>query len=341
MVFFRVDGNFQIGTGHIMRCLSLADAFQEEGVRSVFVMAEAYMRPLIQERGHECRVLSSAYDRMEEELPAFLPLVEEERPSFVVLDSYFVTLKYMNAVRAKTPLVYIDDLNAFDYPSDAVVNYNLYEKTMAYPPDKTYFLGPQYAPLRKQFQGLAFRAARERVKQIFFSTGGTDPHHVALRCVEYLLAHPSAQSGTYHVVLGTMNQDVEQIKEKTARASCIVLHQQVRDMCALMLQCDAAISAAGTTLYELCACGLPTVTYILADNQIGGAAAFDKAGLMTCAGDVRTAPDFVENVFLKLDGLQNQALRQRIARRMQTLVDGNGAVRLANRLQVLIGGSCK
>ncbi len=336
MILFRVDGNAKIGTGHIMRCLSLADAFREEGVRSVFVTAEPYMRPLIQERGYECLVLGSVYDRLEEELPALLPLLEERRPDWVILDSYFVTPVYMTAVRARAPLVYIDDLNAFRYPADIVVNYNLYGETAAYPPDQICLLGLRYAPLRKQFQGLAPRTARERMEQILISTGGTDPCHGALRCCVYLRGHPPAPGVFYHVVLGAMNRDAEQIEEIAANTPYLVPHRQVRDMRALMLECDAAVSAAGTTLYELCACGLPTITYILADNQIDGAAAFAGAGLMPCIGDIRRDTRFAEHVFSALDELSGQKLRQETARRMQTLVDGNGAARLAAEVRGLL-----
>lgn len=335
MIYFRADGNPQIGTGHIMRCLSLADAFRERGVPSAFVTAEAYMRPLIEERGYECTVLGSAYDRVEAELPAFLPLLGERRPQGVILDSYFVTPEYMSAVRAKAPLAYIDDLNRFDYPADIVVNSNLYGESAGYPPGKVYLLGPQYAPLRKQFQNLPPRAARERVEQVLLSTGGTDQYHVALGCVEYLRRNPPGGEGCYHFILGAMNQDAGRIRTAAAGIPYIRLHQGVTDMRALMLQCDAAVSAAGTTLYELCACGLPTVTYVLADNQFPGSAAFEAAGLTPCAGDVREDPAFPERIFGELERLAaDWKGRKEISRRMQGLVDGNGAPRLAEALEV-------
>lgn len=336
MVFFRADGNSQIGTGHIMRCLSLADALREDGVPSAFVTAEPDMGPLIEARGYACHVLGSAYDRMEEELPALLPLLEKKRPDGVILDSYFVTPNYMTAVRAKAALVYIDDLNAFDYPADMVVNYNLYGEAAAYPSGQMVLLGPRYAPLRKQFQGLAPRAVKERVEGILLSTGGTDPYHVALGCCEYLRAHPLVSDLICHVVLGAMNRDAEQIEEIAAKTPWIVPHRQVTDMRRLMLECDAAVSAAGTTLYELCACGLPAVTYILADNQLDGAAAFDRAGLMPCAGDVRKEPLLAERIFSALDGLRSRERRRETARRMQAMVDGNGAVRLAAAVRGLL-----
>jgi len=331
-VFIRADANLNIGTGHIMRCLSLADAFQERGVVCVFVSAEPYMRPLIQERGYECLVLGTEYDHMDGELPALLPLLERQQPFCVVLDSYFVTPDYMQGIRSKVPVVYIDDLNAFDYPADIVVNYSLYAGKTAYPPNKGYLLGPRYAPLRKQFQGLTPRAAKEQVKEILFSTGGTDPYHVASQCAEYLREHPPASDVAYHFILGAMNQDAEQIKRLAKDAPYIMPHEQVTDMCGLMLRCDAAVSAAGTTLYELCACGLPTVTYILADNQIPGAAAFEAAGLMPCAGDVRKERCFAERIFSELDAITSWEHRKETAQRMQTLVDGNGVIRVVEMI---------
>jgi len=333
MFLIRVDGNPKIAVGHIMRCLSLADALREQGGEITFVTAEPYFQRLIQTRGYPCTVLGTAYDRMEEELPVFLPILERERPELVILDSYFVTPQYMEAIRNISRLLYIDDLNAFDYPADAVVNYNIYGPELPYPQNKTYFLGPQYAPLRKEFQGLSQRNTKDRVENVLVSTGGTDQYHVALHCAEYLREHLPRENMIFHFVLGAMNRDIVQLEQIAEDFSFIKLHRQVTDMCSLMLQCDVAISAAGTTLYELCACGLPTVTYILADNQIQGAQMFQKAGLMPCAGDIREDACFLERLFELLNSLADDfAQRQRIAEQMQGAVDGRGAARLAEAI---------
>lgn len=340
MILFRADGNPDIGTGHIMRCLSLADALQEQGGEITFITAESYFQRLIQTRGYPCTVLGTAYDRMEEELSIFLPIIERERPELVILDSYFVTPQYMEAIRNISRLLYIDDLNAFDYPADAVVNYNIYSPELPYPQNKTYFLGPQYAPLRKEFQGLSQRNTKDRVENVLVSTGGTDQYHVALHCAEYLREHLPRENMIFHLVLGAMNQDAAELERIAEELPFIRLHRQITNMCSLMLQCDAAISAAGTTLYELCACGLPTVTYILADNQIQGAQMFQKAGLMPCAGDIREDACFLEHLFELLNSLADDfAQRQHIAEQMQGAVDGRGAARLAEAVLKQIGAT--
>lgn len=338
MVLVRADGNPQIGSGHIMRCLSLADGFRELGEDVVFVVADDHLEDAIQKQGYECVILNTEYDCLDEELPKFLPMLQTIKPRCVVLDSYFVTPDYMANVRKSVPLVYIDDLNAFDYPVDVVVNYTFYGDKFAYPQNKRYLLGPQYAPLRKEFRNIPPQQVEKRVTDVLLSTGGADPEHVALGCVRYLCGRPT-NGITYHVVLGAMNQDVAEIQRLSTGKAHIALHQNVSDMRGLMLQCDAAISAGGTTLFELCACGLPTVTYVLADNQIMNAASFEEAGLMLCAGDIRGNSRFTEHIFERLETLvQDQLLRQRMAGQMQTLVDGNGAVRLTGEILKFIGG---
>lgn len=228
MILFRTDGSQQIGSGHIMRCLSLADAFQDMGQAVIFVTAGDRFQAAVQKQGYECIVLHTEYDRMEDELPKFLPLLQKLRPGCVLLEQ----------------------------PAGHVI---------------------------------------------------------------------------YHVILGAMNQDISEIERISAGCPRILLHRNVTDMRSLMLSCDAAISAGGTTLFELCACGLPTVSYVLADNQIMNAASFEEAGLMLSAGGVDER--FARRIFEQLNALlQNWRLRQQMAERMQTLVDGNGAIRLTKAI---------
>lgn len=337
MILFRADGNDQIGSGHVMRCLSLADAFRETGQDVVFVTADDHLNSAIQKHGYMCTVLNTRYDCMEDELPVLIPLLQKYCPRCFVLDSYFVTPKYMAEIKKQAPLAYIDDQNAFDYPADLVINYTLYGDKLSYPQNKRYLLGPEYALLRKEFQNIPRRQVTAWVRHVLLSTGGADEEHVALQCVRYLREQP-ADGVTYHVILGAMNRDAAEIERLADGCAHIMLHRNVLDMRSLMLQCDAAISAGGTTLFELCACGLPTVTYVLADNQIMNAASFEKAGLMLCAGDIRNDSRFVAHLFERLKVLvRDFPLRRSMSERMQALVDGNGGIRLAKEILKFVG----
>lgn len=333
MVLFRTDGNPKIASGHVMRCLSLADAFQERGWICIFVTADIFFQDMIQKRGYECIVLYTQYDYMEKELGKLIPLVRMLRPNLLILDSYFVTSTYMHTLNTVVPVAYLDDLNAFDYPVDLVINYNLYAENFTYPLGKKYLLGPQYVPLRKEFQKIQKRKLNEIVENVLILTGGADHEHVAFRCVKYLKDNGISDPIIYHLILGKMNLDIDKIDRIASKVDSLVIHNQISHMSELMLQCDVAISAAGSTLYELCACGLPTITYVLADNQKFGADALKRSGLVLYAGDIRYHKNFLEELFSKLNFLSgNFTLRKQMMEQMQKVVDGNGAVRLADRL---------
>ena len=104
-----------------------------------------------------------------------------------------------------------------------------------------------------------------------------------------------------------------------------------------MQSCDLAVSAAGSTLLELCACGIPTITYVLDDNQILGAKAFEKAGLMIYTGDVREEDSFTEKLNDTISVLcMDLGKRKDMYQRMTKMVDGCGAVRLVRELTKMI-----
>ena len=129
-----------------------------------------------------------------------------------------------------------------------------------------------------------------------------------------------------------MNPHREQIERMASEMGNVRVHFQLRRVADLMCQCDVAVSAAGSTLYELCACGVPTVTYVLADNQIPGARAFDRQGLIMMAGDCR-AQGTEEKIISQLQRLiADSNLRELTSRQMQQVVDGKGAWRLAQAL---------
>jgi len=99
MILFHFDGNSQVGSGHIMRCLSLAGGLRKIGQETVFVTADDLFQAVIQKRGYKCIVLHTRYDHMEEELPVLRPLLRKFRPRCVIVDSYFVTPDYMAKIR--------------------------------------------------------------------------------------------------------------------------------------------------------------------------------------------------------------------------------------------------
>lgn len=349
MFLFRADGNSDIGLGHIMRCLSIADATRCFKEHCVFAMADDRLKCLIELHGYESVVLNTKYFNMESELDQMESWIRYYKPSVLFIDSYAVTKKYLMSIRqmmhqVNGVVLYIDDLLSFAYPCDYLVNYNIYGSNMSEVYERLYFdesitfpkllLGTLYTPLRYEFQGLPRRIVKKYAADILISTGGADSEHITVELVKAIKLLEQ-KFYTFHVIIGAMNQDAEKIEKLTDGISNIVLHRNVNKMSYLMQYCDVAVSAAGSTLYELCATQTPSITYILADNQMPGAEGFEKYGILKCIGDVRElGTEILANMLLesalKLCNDYNE--RCRIVKNMSTVVDGYGVQRILKAL---------
>lgn len=341
----------------MMRCLSIADAAVSAGWHCRFFTADDSFAGTVRSRGYGQQAFHTDYTDMQQECSPFFAVIKASRPAAVFVDSYYVTASYLTALSACLKpfggrLYYIDDVLSFAYPADCLINYNIYgpDKEDAY--RQLYqkagqkcprlALGTLYAPLHVQYQGLPKRVVKETAKSILISTGGADPGHIGIRLAEYIVrsqdvSGPKGRIGDFefHFVVGAMNQDREKLANIAALrdGKNITLHYNTSNMSGLMQRSDLAISAAGSTLYELCATQTPTVTYIWADNQIPGAEGFVKHGVMECAGDIRSMPDYPPKLLtaaLELAG--DYKRRVQIANRQQEVVDGKGAERIVEEL---------
>ena len=364
MIFFRADGNGEIGAGHVMRCLSIAlEASKCEKI--LFVMAGEDMVSAIPD-GISTVILHTDYRDMMSELERLLELMKRYCPSVFFLDSYFVTKNYMDTLaevcsNIGTKLVCVSGIMNFPYRCDYLLNYNIfgenwlqsyhdmYQKGGVKEPK--YLLGTSYAPLRPEFQNLPGRTVREIAADILISTGGSDSEHIALQLVKEVLKRDLPY--TFHFIIGAMNRDYDEIEmvagdfdvnmsgenaEPYGRAAehpepqthaRIILHRDVKHMAELMQSVDVAISAAGSTLYELCATQTPTLTYILADNQIPGAEEFQRRGVLDCVGDYRKDSMLVVRLVDEVVKLAKDYDRRKVtAEKMRKVVDGNGCRRI-------------
>ncbi len=350
-VIFRTDANQRIGMGHIMRCLSIADAFRVFDYKVLFVVADNGIVPYIQERGYDSICLYSDFTSMEEEI-SFWPILQSE---YILVDSYYVTSVYLQRLaRYGRKIIYIDDLYSFSYPVDILVNYginaNVYVYQSLYRHSKvkepTYIIGPKYAPLRTLFLGIGKKLQPKSVSDILISTGGADGLHLTLAMIHQLLKQNN-EKYTYHFLIGRMNTDKEQIITLIGDNNRFVLHENISDMKSLIVSCDLIISAAGSTLYEICACGVPFITFAIADNQIPAAESFGKMGLGVYVGDLRNqstinpsgtiSGELKENaVDLVLSACDDLAKdferRNEMGKRMQDLIDGCGAGRIVQKI---------
>lgn len=338
MVVFRVDGNEKISLGHIVRCLSIADELNRQSKECIFILADNTVQAFVKEHGYNTIALNTDFTNMDKELPSLFKELVELEPEAVIIDSYYVTYSYLQEITLKWKTIYIDDLGKFPYPVNCLINCSAYGTLMKY--DKLYaanntklpelYLGMEYVPLRQEFRDVELNVQKHHINNVLILTGGADSFHISMQLVKYIEGHEQAcKDINYHLVLGVMNFDKKEIKKKAINKSNIILHENVKDMKKLMTSCDIAVSAGGTTLYELCACGLPTITYVVADNQLDNVQAFNQLGVMEYLGDVRYIDDISKTMVDAVDELdKDYNKRLDMARKMKNFVDGYGVERI-------------
>ena len=343
MIVFRADGNRHIGSGHVMRCLSIADAFRRVGEESLFVMAQDQMKDVVESRGHQVKLLGGSYDQMEAELPAFLSLINTMKPKLIIVDSYYVTEHYfLKLNETNLPIWYVDDYGKTAFPVRGILNYNAYGPKIDYRDlyegeglcIPRFLLGPTYAPLRDVYREVPKRVVAKKCKNVLISTGGSDPLSVARKLVDYLQTHQADDGLCFHFLVTPLNRDREYLFQLPVCEDRIIIHDRLNCLKDIILVSDLAVSAAGSTMYELCACGLPTINYILADNQIPGCQAFAELGYMDSCGDLRACEEqigeLVYSAVIRLS--ENFEKRKKMAEAMQSFVDGYGADRVVTEL---------
>ncbi|MGN0153923.1 MAG: UDP-2,4-diacetamido-2,4,6-trideoxy-beta-L-altropyranose hydrolase [Lachnospiraceae bacterium] len=344
-IYIRVDGNEIIATGHVMRCLSVAEQLRELGLEVVFIVADNRPGELIQSRNFQMHVLYSVWDDLNQETEQLCEYIIQHRVKVLLLDSYYVTKEYLQKLSQYTKIVYIDDLFRFDYAVHTLINYSAFAGSERYRelygrenrmPEM--LLGSAYIPLRKEFAYQPY-SMHELVKKVLVTTGGTDQLNVTGNILDKVIEHGALMQLEYHVIIGCFNQNKEHLYALGQQYSNIQLHENITNMSDWMRECDIAISAGGTTLYELCACGIPTICLEVADNQ-DGAVNWEKNDYMQYAGNAYKNMESCVKKCIEALYMYNehQEIRERRSRRMQELVDGNGAKRIAEYMDKIMEG---
>lgn len=343
-LYFRVDTNITIATGHIMRCLSIAQCARDNNINCCFIVADEQGEQFVLQRGFEVHCLHTDWQNKEQELPVLLEFLKERNAKVCMIDSYQVTDTYMKELRMCVKVIYIDDMDLLRTPVDVLINYNNYGNTKEFrekyekhvTDTKTAcLLGCGYTPLREEFLHVEPLFAEE-VTDVLVSTGGGDCFHISVKLAEYLLEKYA--SIRFHFVIGRFSQDRKTLIEMAENNKNCILHENINKMSPLMLQCQIAISAGGSTTYELCACGVPMIVFSFADNQQNIVRNHDLSGCAISCGDYREGVEVflnkLDTAFLSL--LQNREKRKDMFDKCVTLVDRQGAQRIMNVIEQML-----
>lgn len=341
-LLIRADASARIGTGHLMRCLALAQEWQAQGGTVTFITrceSESLRQRLANE---DFRIvdLQQAYPE-----PADWEITSQtlalQPNAWVVLDGYHFDPVYQRRIKeANHQLLVIDDMAHLDhYHADIVLNQNIYTHESRYPNREPYtqlLLGTSYVLLRREFWPR--RDWQRRVApvghRVLVTLGGSDPENVTLKALQALqqLELPEL---TAKVVVGPANKHLPTLRQEVERSNHpIELLNAGTDMPELMAWADLAISAGGSTCWELAFMGTPMVIIILAENQKNITAGLAEAGAACNMGwyAALSSAALAETV---TELLRNPTVRRQMSTRGRSFVDGRGVERVigwVNRL---------
>lgn len=364
MLTIRVDGNSKIGSGHVMRCLSIAEALREMGEETVFVTADDQAIELISKKGFRFHILGSDWEDMEGEVDKLVDYLDSQgdevgktkyqdfqsnagstiSPVKLLIDSYQVTKEYLNRLKEKRYLYYIDDFCQQAFNVHALINYNIYASEAQYHelykkqgiPVPQLWMGSEFAPLRSEFwQGST--KLNKKVTNILISTGGGDQYNITGQILQRVLEDDNLiwQGIQWNIISGTYNKNKSLLLELKNKFSQIVIHENVTEMAKLMRLCDIAIAAGGSTMYELAAVGIPTICFSFVDNQDKIVESFGETVAINAGKYLLNQDLTIENILNGVkDLIGSYPTRQLMNHKMKEISDGRGAIRLAELLSV-------
>ena len=356
-IIFRVDSSTQMGTGHVMRCLTLADALKKEGAAIEFISRahEGHLIEHIERQGFKTHKLSNLCGvevKVDEEKlygkhwlgssqqkDAILckPMFDTIKPDWLIVDQYGIDETWQRSLKdCYGKLMVIDDLANRVHECDLLLDQTYGRKVEDYtglvPQNSQLLLGAEFALLRPEFAEWRDYSLRRRVKPEFktllITMGGADPDNVTGDLLEALKGCSLPKEFEIIIVMGATAPHLKRVK----RQAEMMLHKttvrtNVNNMAEIMANADLAIAAAGTTTWERCSLGLPSLVVVLAENQKEIARLLSKQSITLTIDRKR----LFEGV--KMIGTMQGVTLLSLSRNAERIVDARGVERVVKVMQ--------
>lgn len=344
LLVIRADANARIGTGHIMRCLALAQAWQDEGGKVVFISSceSKDLCGRINAEGFDIVLLDNAYPDPSDiifTINTVNRFITHHPASntWIVVDGYHFDSNYQKSIKAAGyRLLCLDDYGHADhYCADIVLNQNVYADKLFYThrePNTQLLLGTRYVLLRREFK--KWKGWQRRIpgiaRKILVTVGGGDQDNVTLKIIQ-ALKQIDVLGLEANIIVGPTNPHLEALRTSVRFDYNLKLLTNISDMSELMAWADLAVAAGGSTSWELAFMGLPSLVMVVADNQsnvVKGLRDHRLAIDIGCNKDIRS-----EDITKSLNELINNHMKRReISEIGRRCVDGSGSARVVNAL---------
>ncbi len=359
-VVFRADASVKIGSGHVMRCLTLAGELSRLGHECLFICREhkGHLRELIESRGFKVSMLSNASGHRgvspssentphadwlgaswQQDAKQTVAVVEPIKPDWLIVDHYALDAHWEQQIAATVGRVMvIDDLADRNHECALLLDQNLGRNLSDYdglvPASCRRLVGPRFALLRPEFAAIRERSlerrAEPKLKRILISLGGVDQTNVTGKVLQLLAESELARETELDIIMGAAAPSLDEVEQQVTKLPFdATLSVNVSDMAQRMCLADLSIGAVGSTSWERCCLGLPAILVVLANNQKSAANALRESGAAIVADDSADVAD-------ELGRLASHDYCAQVLKRMTEagadMIDGFGCARVVNEL---------
>jgi UDP-2,4-diacetamido-2,4,6-trideoxy-beta-L-altropyranose hydrolase len=348
---FRVDSSYFIGSGHLMRCLTLAEELKNEEYAVKLICRElpGNLIEIAENKGFpvkrlpwpenkEYRPVDGEYITWlgvskEQDAQETVEIIKAENPDLLIIDHYALDIEWEKKMRPFVKkIMVIDDLANRQHDCDIILDQNLVENMEArydklVPPHCQKLLGPDYLLLRSEFRE-ARKKLRKRdgkIRRILIFMGGTDYYNITEKAIKAFLMLKRSDI-IADVVVGKANPHKEKIKALCDEHPNLNYHCQVDNMAELMLKADLAIGGGGTATWERCYLGLPMLLMYVADNQSNVLSKMEAEGLVFVIRDEIHFNEYLRKILANGEEIKN------VSERLLGIFDGNGVFRTVKTL---------
>ncbi len=298
----RCDASIRIGVGHVLRCLTLANQISSQGYAEIhFICREeqGHLAEFISEQGYQVVLLRKEKDDLcsfswQEDAKQVLKNLPVARADWLIVDHYKIDEHWELMLRpVVNHIMVIDDLADRRHDCDVLLDQN-YRLNYSYrydglvPTNCVKLLGPRHLLLRQEFINARKNLKRDfsAVRRILVNFGGTDEPNLSMLAVNAILSL-QLENIFVDVVVGCTNPHQDKLRLKIRELPSFAMHVQTNRMAELISAADLAIGASGSSTWERCSLGLPSLAIILADNQRDTAKELDEVGIIIDLGEAK------------------------------------------------------
>ena len=356
LIIIRTDASQKIGSGHVMRCLTLAEALRDSGVTIEFITRDhpGNLNKYIIDKGFKANLLPDwKISKSQESLAGYeqwlgvpqevdaaqtIEAVEGKDSDWMIIDHYALDHEWEKRLRPHTEkIMVIDDLANRSHDCDLLLDQNYIHDQHRYDellfPNTLRLLGPSYALLRKDFAKCNNGSVQNKhqINRIFVFFGVSDLDNLTSTAIK-ALKHPNLRHLLVDVVVGLTNPHILEIKKQVEEHPHAQLHIQIENIAELMANADIALGAGGPTTWERMALGLPSIVVTIAENQIASTSDLEQDGYLQWLGNGDQVDEHdIYGAILR--AIENPHQLQEQARRGQQLVDCRGSARVCDKVE--------